>query len=84
MVITNVILQCHFWWIDWLMRTKLSGKLGSEMSAAVILDKYEVVCARFAVWVTASNLAVLVLVNVVLVCLYFVFKKRNMEVAAQN
>jgi hypothetical protein len=77
--IVNAILFLFFCWLLWIGSFHLPGQLNSKMQIDVMLQKYEVVCARLTVSLTLSCLVVLVIVNAILIRAYFRLKKNMGE-----
>lgn len=73
--IINVILLLFFWWLVWMGNSHLPGQLGPEMQSDVMLQKYQIVCADLTASVTLRCLIVIVLINAVLIQVYFIIKK---------
>ena len=71
----NIILFLFFFWLLWIGNKHLPGQLNSEMQADVMLQKYEIVCARLTASLTLCCLVVIVLVNVILIKGYFSLRK---------
>jgi len=78
-VLINLILNGFFWWAWWLTNTKLPENLGSEMSADLVMQRYQNVRSEFAAWISISCIVVLFLVNAVVIRMYFVLKKKSRE-----
>jgi len=71
----NTILFLFFWWLLWIGSFHLPGQLNSKMRIDVMLQKYEVVCARLTASLTLSCLVVVVIVNAILIRAYFRLRK---------
>ena len=82
--IVNVILFLFFWWLFWVGHGYLPGQLNSEMHSDVMLQKYQIVCARLTAWLTILYLIVIVLVNAVLIRAYFIQKKNLIPKSSNN
>ena len=79
--IVNITLFVLFWWMFWMGNSYLPGKLDADMTSDVMLQKYELVCARLTASMTGMCFLAIVLINVVLIYTYFVLKK-NVSPAA--
>ncbi len=73
--VVNTILFLFFWWLLWIGSFHLPGQLNSKMQIDVMLQKYEVVCARLTASLTLSCLVVVVIVNAILIRAYFRLRK---------
>ena len=80
----NVILLLFFLWLFWVGNTYLPDQLDSEMQSDVMLQKYENVCADLTASLLIRLLIVIVLVNAVLIKVYFSFKKNPPSQAGSN
>ena len=74
-IAVNTILFLFFWWLLWIGSFHLPGQLNSKMQIDVMLQKYEVVCARLTASLTLSCLVVVVIVNAILIRAYFRLRK---------
>ncbi len=77
-VLINLILNGFFWWALWLTNNKLPDNLGSE-SVDLVMQRYQSVRAHFAASISFSIVVVLILVNAVVIWMYFMLKKKSME-----
>jgi len=67
-----------------MANTHLPGQLDSEMQSDVMIQKYQNVCADLAVSMTMRCLIVIVLINAVLIVVYFLVKKSMPSTASSN
>ena len=67
-----------------MANTHLPGQLDSEMQSDVMLQKYQNVCADLAASMAIRYLVVIVLVNAVLIVVYFLLKKSMPSTASSN
>ena len=74
-IAVNTILFLFFWWLLWIGSFHLPGQLNSKMQIDVMLQKYEIVCARLTASLTLSCLVVVVIVNAILIRAYFRLRK---------
>jgi len=77
--IVNTILFLFFCWLFWIGNFHLPGQLNSKMQIDVMLQKYEIVCARLTASLTLWCLVVIVVVNAILIRAYFRLKKNMGE-----
>ena len=75
----NIILFLFFFWLLWIGDSYLPGQLSSEMQIDVILQKYDLVCARLTVFLTLSCFVVVILINAILIRIYFRLRKNMVK-----
>jgi len=59
----------------WMGNFYLPGKLDADMTSDVMLQKYELVCARLTAWMTGMCLLAGVVIDVALIRMYVRLKK---------
>ncbi len=81
--IVNITLCVLCLWMFWMGNSYLPDKLDADMTSEVMLQKYELVCARLTAWMTGLCFLAIVVIDVALIRMYCLLKK-SMSPAASG